>query len=296
MDFIDYYQVLAIAKTATPKEIKTAYRKLARKHHPDINPNDKDANAKFQQINEANEVLSDPDKRTKYDQQAINWAQEQEYNKTHSARRHSTDQRSKPFESQQTEGDYTSFFESMFNQQPNHRGSRTSQFRGEDYTAELHLELLDAYTSHKQTLNVNGKKLRITVPAGIENGQTIKIPEQGGKGRNGGPNGDLFITFSIANHSIFKRLEANLYATIDISIYDAILGGEITIDTLNGKVKLKVAPETQNGTQVKLKGQGFPAYKRENNFGDLYITYNVKIPNNLNDSQKELFKQLSHLQ
>lgn len=296
MAFIDYYQILAIAKTATPKEIKTAYRKLARKHHPDINPNDKDANAKFQQINEANEVLSDPVKRAKYDQQAADWVQEQEYNKRHKTRQQASNQQSNPFEQQQNEGDYTSFFESMFGQQPNQRSSRNRQFRGEDYTAELHLELLDAYTSHKQTLNVNGKKLRITVPAGVENGQTIKITGHGGVGSNGGPNGDLFIIFTVANHPVFKRLEANLYATIDISIYHAILGGEITIDTLNGKVKLNVAPETQNGTQVKLKEKGFPVYKHDNQFGDLYITYNIKIPTNLSSKQKELFQQLSHLQ
>ncbi len=296
MAFIDYYQILAIAKTATPKEIKVAYRKLARKHHPDINPDDKDAKAKFQEINEANEVLSDPVKRAKYDQQAADWKENQEHGNRTSGRQQSTNQGNNPFGSQQADGDFSSFFESMFGQQPNRRGQRAQNFRGQDYTTELHLELLDAYTSHKQTLDVNGKKLRITVPAGVENGQTIKITGHGGEGVNGGPNGDLYITFTVANHTVFKRLDENLYATVEITIYDAVLGGEITVDTLNGKVKLKVAPGTQNGAKIKLKEKGFPVYKQANRFGDLFITFQVKIPTNLNDTQRDLFNQLSHLQ
>ena len=170
---------------------------------------------------------------------------------------------------------------------------RKAKFRGEDYNTELHLDLLDAYQTHKQTLTISGKKIRITIPAGIENGQTIKVSGQGGPGSNGGPNGDLYITFSIANHSRFKRLENNLYASVELDLYTAVLGGEITIETLNGKVKLKVKPETQNGSKVKLKDKGFPVYKDEGKFGDLFITYTVKIPQNLTEKQKALFKQLS---
>ena len=298
MAFIDYYQILAIAKTATPKEIKAAYRKLARKHHPDINPNDKDAKAKFQQINEANEVLSDPEKRAKYDQQSADWKENQEYRSRPKGRQQSTNRGSNPFGSQDADGDgdFSSFFASMFGEQPNRGGQRAQNFRGQDYTTELHLELFDAYTSHKQTLEVNGKKIRITVPAGVENGQIIKINGYGGDGVNGGPNGDLYITFTVTNHTTFKRLDENLYTTIDITIYDAVLGGDLTVDTLNGKVKLKIAPGTQNGSRVKLKEKGFPVYKQPNRFGDLYITFQVKIPTTLNDNQKELFTQLSHLQ
>ena len=167
------------------------------------------------------------------------------------------------------------------------------KYRGEDYNAELQLELIDAYKTHKQTLTVNGKKIRITIPAGIENGQTIKIAGHGGQGVNGGPDGDLYIAFSIENHPRFKRLGNDLYTSVDLDLYTAVLGGEITIDTLNGKVKLKVKPETQNGTKVKLKDKGFPVYKNEGQFGDLLITYSVKIPTNLTEKQKKLFTQLS---
>jgi len=167
------------------------------------------------------------------------------------------------------------------------------RYRGEDYYAELHLDLIDAYKTHKQTLMVNRKNIRITIPAGIENGQTIKIRGHGGQGINGGPNGDLYITFSIANHAKFKRLGNNLYTTVDLDLYTAVLGGEITIDTLHGKVKLKVKPETQNGSKIKLKNKGFPVYNNEGFFGDLHITYTVKIPSKLTEKQKALFTELS---
>jgi curved DNA-binding protein len=292
MDFVDYYKILGIDKSATTKDIKNAYRKLARKFHPDLNPNDKDAKKNFQQINEANEVLSDPEKRKKYDQYGKDWQHAEEFEKQNQYQQQSSGQRGGRSSRAQSGGDFSDFFESMFGGMGGGRG-RQAKYRGEDYTAEIHLNLIDAYETHQQTLNVNGKKIRITVPAGIENGQTIKIPGHGGPGINGGPNGDLYITFSIANHAIFKRLGNDLYANIDLDLYTAILGGEITIDTLKGQVKLKVKPETQNGSKVKLKGKGFPVYKNEGQFGDLLLTYNIKIPTNLTDKQKELFNQLS---
>jgi curved DNA-binding protein len=293
MTFIDYYKTLGINKTATPKEIKTAYRKLARKFHPDLNPNDKDAKRNFQQINEANEVLSDPEKRKKYDQYGKDWQHAEQFEKAKQQQGQSSDFQGQQFSGAQTGGAFSDFFESMFGGSPGAGRSRQAKFRGEDYNAELHLELTDAFKTHKQTLTVNGKKIRISIPAGIENGQTIKIAGHGGQGINGGPNGDLYITFSIANHPGIKRLGNNLYTTVDLDLYIAVLGGEITIDTLNGKVKLKVKTETQNGAKIKLKGKGFPVYKNEGQFGDLFITYTIKIPTNLNEKQRKLFTELS---
>ena len=291
--FIDYYKVLGIEKTATPKDIKNAYRKLARKYHPDLNPNDKDAKKNFQEINEANEVLSDPDKRKKYDQYGKDWQHADEFEKAKQYQGQSSDSRGTRFSGAQNEGDFSDFFSSMFGGAAGGGRGRQAKYRGEDYNAEIHLDLADAYETHQQTLNVNGQNLRITIPAGIENGQTIKITGHGGQGINGGPNGDLYITFSIANHPIFKRLGNNLYASVDLDLYTAILGGELTIDTLDGKVKLKVKPETQNGSKVKLTGKGFPVYKAKGQFGDLYVTFNIKIPTNLTEKQKDLFTQLS---
>jgi curved DNA-binding protein len=295
MDFVDYYKILGIDKTATSKDIKNAYRKLARKHHPDLNPNDKNAKKNFQEINEANEVLSDTEKRKKYDKYGKDWQHADQFEKSGQYQNQPQGSGRSGFSGVQSDGDFSAFFESMFGGATSSGRSRQVKYRGEDYTAELNLNLIDAYKTHKQMLTVGGNKIRITIPAGIENGQTIKIPGHGGKGINGGPDGDLYITFLIANHHIFKRLGDNLFTTADIDLYTAVLGGEITIDTLNGKVKLKVKPEIQNGSKIKLKGKGFPVYKNEGHFGDLYVTYAVKIPTNLSEKQKALFAELSEL-
>ena len=295
MDFVDYYKLLGIDKSATPKEIKSAYRKLARKYHPDLNPNDRDAKKNFQQINEANEVLSDPEKRKKYDQYGKDWQHSEKFENKKHYQEQSSYAGGERYSGTKTEGDFSDFFESMFGSATGTGRSRQVKYRGEDYNAELHLNLTDAFKTHKQTLAVNGKNIRITIPGGIENGQTIKITGHGGHGVNGGPDGDLYITFSIANHPGIKRLGNDLFTTVTLDLYIAVLGGEIIIDTLNGKVKLKVKPETQNGTKIKLKGKGFPVYKNEGQFGDLYIIYSVKIPTNLTEKQKVLFKELSEL-
>lgn len=302
MEFIDYYKVLGLSKNADDKDIKKAYRKLARKYHPDVNPNDAAAKKKFQEINEANEVLSDPEKRKKYDKYGKDWQHAEHFERAEKEQRQY--QQSGPgqgfggqdFGGQFSGEDFSEFFESMFGGRARSSQSRSQgKFKGQDFNAELQLDLKEVYSTHKRTLTVNGKNIRLTIPAGVENGQTIKIKGHGGPGVNGGPNGDLFITFNISNHTQFKRDGDNLYTTVDLPLYTAVLGGELTIETLGGKVKLKVAPETQNGAKVKLKGKGFPKYKKEDQFGDLYITYQIKIPTDLSNKEKELFQELSKL-
>lgn len=293
MDFIDYYKILEVDKGADSQTIKKAYRKLARKFHPDLNPNDKDAKQKFQQINEANEVLSDPEKRKKFDQYGKDWKHADEFENANRQQQQYAYSRGQQNSEPQFDGDFSDFFASMFGGNASTGRSRQVKYRGEDFNAELQLNLIDAYTSHKQTLTVNGKQIRITIPAGIENGQTIKISGHGSPGKNGGPAGDLYITFSIVNHPRFKRVGNDLFSMVDVDMFTAILGGELTFETLSGKVKLNVKPETQNGTKVKLKGKGFPVYKHEGQFGDLFVTYNIKIPTGLTEKQKELLKDLS---
>lgn len=293
MIFLDYYKILGIEKTATPQDIKKAYRRLARKYHPDLNPNDKDAKKNFQQINEANEVLSDPVKRKKYDQYGKDWQHAEEFEKAKQYKEQSSYSQGERFSGAQSDMGFSDFFESMFGGAPGSGRSRQVKYRGEDLNAELHLNLNDAYKTRKQMLKVNGENIRITIPAGIENGQTIKITGHGGQGINGGPNGDLYITFSITNLPNIKRFGNDLFTSVDLDVYTAVLGGDITIDTLNGKVKLKVKPETQSGSKIKLKGKGFPVYKKEGHFGDLYVTYSIKIPTNLTERQKALFNELS---
>ncbi|MEO7120405.1 MAG: J domain-containing protein [Ginsengibacter sp.] len=300
MDFVDYYKTLGVAKNASADDIKKAYRKLARKLHPDLNPNDKEAHKKFQQINEANEVLSDAEKRKKYDQYGQDWKHADQFEK---AKQQQGAQGFGGGFGGENRGDYTyssdddssfsDFFESLFGGSKSKRSQ--PKYRGQDFSAELHLSLSDASKTHKQTLTINGKNVRITIPAGVENGQVIRLKGYGSPGASGGPNGDLLITFVISNDSAFKRDGNDLSGTEEVDLYTALLGGEKTIDTLDGKIKLKVSPGTQNGTKIRLKGKGFPIYKKEGEYGDLYITWNVKIPTNLTDKQKELFTELSKL-
>ena len=300
MAYIDYYNVLGVTKTATQDEIKKAFKRLARKYHPDLNPNDASAKHKFQEINEANEVLSDPEKRKKYDAYGENWKHADEFEAQ--KQRYRQQQGGQGFggnywsaadgDFSGHEGEFSDFFESLFGTRHGNKRSYTNGFKGRDYNAELHISLKDAASTHKQILEVNGKKIRITVPAGISDGQTIKLNGQGGPGMNGGPSGDLYITFVIADDPVCKRQGNNLYMNLELDLYTAILGGEVTVETLNGKVKLKVKPETQNGTKVRLKGKGFPIYKQDGAFGDLFVTYTIQIPTHLTDKQKKLFQEL----
>ena len=296
MAFIDYYKTLEISKTASADEIKKAYRKLARKYHPDMNPNDKDAENKFKELNEANEVLSNPENRSKYDKYGENWKHGEEYERAQQQRQQYQGSSATDF----GEGeDFSDFFQSMFGGSGggfgrNSRGSASGKFKGQDVSAELNLNLRDAAKTHQQTFDINGKKVRITIPAGVYDGQQIKLTGHGNPGMNGGPNGDLYMTFNISEDRDFKRDGNNLRTSVDIDFYTAVLGGDANIQTLDGSVKLKVKPETQNGTTVRLKSKGFPVYKKEGEFGDLYVTYNVKVPTNLTDKQKELFQQLQN--
>jgi curved DNA-binding protein len=298
MAFIDYYKILEIDKNATEADIKKAYRKLARKYHPDLNPNSTEAEQKFKQLNEANEVLSNPENRKKYDQYGENWQHDEQYQNAKQQQQYHQKNSSGQqggFEGFSGGADYSDFFESMFGGESARGSRRNVVFKGQDFNAELHLDLKEVYTTQKRTLTINGKNIRLTVPAGVENGQVIKISGQGGEGSNGGPKGDLYITFSINNETHFKLDKNNLYTTVDLDLYTALLGGEITANTFDGKVKLTVKPGTQNGTTVKLKGKGFPIYKKEGEFGDLYFSYQIALPTNLTEKEKELFTELSKL-
>lgn len=296
MEYIDYYKILGVNKDASAEDIRKAYRKLARKHHPDLNPDNPEAGRTFQQINEANEVLSDPEKRKKYDQYGKDWKHAEQFEEARRQQNAYSGQsryEGHPFgEGQHYSGgeeDFSDFFSSMFGG----GGGRQARFRGQDIHAKLEITLSQAYTTHKQTFTVNGQNIRITLPAGIENGQEIKLAHYGGPGMNGGPKGDLYITFEIKNDTNFTRKGNDLYCDVSLDLYKAMLGGEQVVDTLGGKVKLKIAPETQNGVTVRLKGKGFPVYKQEGAFGDLYITWQIKLPTGLSEREKALFQQLS---
>lgn len=310
MPYIDYYKILGVEKNASADDIKKAYRKLARKLHPDLNPNDKEAQKKFQELNEANEVLSDPEKRAKYDKYGENWKHGEEYEKAEQQYRQQQQQsgRQQQWGTQggqtfYTEGDFSDddfsdFFHSMFGSGFGRRqsgaGSR-NRFKGADFQAELRLTLRQAMQTHQQTLSINGKNVRITIPAGVADGQKIKLAGYGQPGVNGGPNGDLFITFIIEEDLVFKRLGDDLYTDAAIDLYTAVLGGETMINTLDGQVKMTIKPGTQPNARLRLKGKGFPLYKKEGKYGDLYVTLKVHLPEHLSGKEKELFNELSKI-
>ena len=307
MDYKDYYKVLGVEKSATPEQIKKAYRKLARQHHPDVNPNDKGAEQKFKELNEANEVLSDPEKRKKYDQFGSDW---QRYQQQPGGGAGRSGQPGGGFDwSQYTQGqgggggspfgegeDFSDFFGSLFgNMGGGGRAGGSRPGAGQDYQAELELSLEEAYRGGPRTITVNGKNLRLTIQPGVADGQTIRLRDQGGPGRNGGPSGSLLITFHIRPDARYARTGDDLTQDVPVSVYKALLGGEQAVETLSGSVKIKLKPETANGTRLRLRGKGFPVYRKEGQFGDLYLRLSLTLPQHLTEQEKELLQQLAAL-
>lgn len=307
MDYKDYYKTLGVEKTATTEQIKKAYRKLARQYHPDVNPNDAVAEQKFKEANEANEVLSDPEKRQKYDQMAADYQRYQQQGGRRSQgagpgaggfdwNQYAQDNGAGDFGGGQGE-DFSDFFSSLFGGMGGGAGGGRSSRpgAGADYQAELELTLAEAYAGGPRTITVNGKNLRITIQPGVADGQTIRLRDQGGPGRNGGPNGALLITFRILPDAHYARTGDDLTQDVLVPLYRALLGGEQTVDTLAGPVKIKLKPETANGSRLRLRGKGFPLYRQEGQYGDLYLRLNVQLPTNLTDAERELLHQLAKL-
>lgn len=293
MAFIDYYKILGISKDATQEDIKKAYRKLARKYHPDLNKNNPNAQEKFQEINEANEVLSNPEKRKRYDEYGENWkyAEELEKQKKRQTKEQSGTREGTFWYSDDNTSGFSDFFEELFG---NRYRNYNRAMRGKDYESELHLTLRQAAEEQKQILNLNGKNIRITIPAGVADGQVIKLRGYGEPGKGDAPDGDLYITFRIKEDLTFKRIGNDLYTTTTIDLYTAVLGGEIILDTLNGKVKVKIKAGTQNNSKIRLKEKGFPIYKQSGKYGDLILSIQISIPTLLTERQKELFKQIKN--
>jgi curved DNA-binding protein len=279
MDFIDYYNVLGLLRNASNDDIKKAYRKLAKQYHPDANPNDEGAKKKFQQINEANEVLSDATNRAKYDKYGKDWQ--------HSDAFEQQSRQRQQYGGYENDAGFSDFFSSMFG------GNRkTGKQKGQDLNATLQVNLTAAFSTHQQTVTINNKNIRITIPAGVEDGQAIRLKGLGNPSPNAGADGDLMLTFKINNDTFFKRTGSDLQIIQELDLYTALLGGEIEVNTLHGKLKLKVNPETHNNTKTRLKGKGFPIFKSDNLYGDLFITYLVKLPTNISEKEKQLFEEL----
>ena len=290
MDFKDYYKILGVDKSASQEEIKKVYRKLAVKYHPDKNAGDKNAEIKFKEINEANGVLSDAKKRAEYDQLAANW---NTYGGPNNPNQAGSNQRRRGSYNPDDfgGGDFSDFFNTFFGQTSGQTGRRT-RYRGDDYQTSLTISLLEAFSGVEKIITVDNQQLRIKLKPGTEDQQVIKLKAKGGAGINGGEAGDLFITINIIEDKDFTRKGNDLYCTLLIDIYTAILGGPVDINTLKGHIKMNIPAGTDNGKVLRLKGQGMPLYGKETT-GDLYAEVSLTIPKKLSEKEIELFRQLS---
>ena len=291
MDYTDYYKILEIDKKATADEIKKAYRTLAKKYHPDKNLGDKKAEERFKLVNEANEVLGDPEKRKQYDELGENWHQNQQaYNQQQSSRRHY-------YQSNPNQGfgrnqeEFSDFFAQFFGG----RSERTRQQqprRGSDYETEMEISLEEAYTGTSRIIQLESEKLRVTTKPGAYTDQQLRIKSKGAKGSNEANRGDLFVRIRVKENPKFIRKGNDLYQKVNINLFDAVLGNEIIVETLSGKLKIKITAGTQNGKTIRIKGKGMPIYEKATFFGDLYLIIQVQIPENINEMQKKLFEEL----
>ncbi|MGB0386900.1 MAG: DnaJ C-terminal domain-containing protein [Ardenticatenaceae bacterium] len=307
MKFQDYYKVLGVAGKADPKEIKRAYRRLARQYHPDINPNDKVAEERFKEINEAYEVLSDPQKRKKYDNFGCDWqrfeqsgmggfdsSQWQQQGNGPYVRYTSTKSEDINFEDLFGNGGFSDVFSSMFGGASERSTPRAR--RGQDYEHPLEITLREAYQGTSRVVNREGRQLEVKIPAGVKTGSKVRVGSgKGGTGVAGGQAGDLYLLVKVLADPRFEPKGDHLHTEIEIPLYTAMLGGEATVPTLNGNLKLTIPPGTQNGRRFRLRGKGMPKLKGSAEYGDLYATVKVRLPTQLNQQERNLFEQLRNL-
>jgi curved DNA-binding protein len=312
MDYKDYYKVLGVNKNADEKEIKRAYRRLAREFHPDVNPGDAQAEEHFKEINEAYEVLGDSEKRAKYDQFGASWQQYQHMGGDPSGFDWSQWMSGGHPGGTRVEfsgdlgdlfgggaGGFSDFFNALFGDM----GIRSSGFgrrgrsgiRGQDLEQSVQVTLEEALHGTRRLLEKDGRRLEVKIPRGVKTGSRIRIAGEGGLGSSGMPSGDLFLKVNVSPHAVFTRDGDNLRREIDVDLYTAALGGEVRVGTLDGYVTLKVPPETQSGRTFRLRGRGMPKLGKRDERGDLYVKARVQLPQNLSEREKQLFRELADL-
>jgi len=304
MNYKDYYKVLGVSQTATPDEIKKAYRKLAMKFHPDKTTGNKAANEKFNEINEANQVLGDPEKRKKYDQFGADYqryeqagAQPGGFDWSKYASPDSNQKQgmsAEEFESMFAEGGDIDLFELLFGGRGGRRqGRRSAVFKGDDLNAETTISLDEAYHGSARLIQLDGQTIRVTIPPGIADEQVLRIAGKGMDGTRGGPKGDLYLTVKVAPHPELRRKGNDLYGDFPVDVYTAILGGKTLVKTLKGAVKVDIPAETQNHKVLRLRGLGMPVFGNTNVFGDLFVTIDVQLPDHLTQEETDLFRKLA---
>jgi DnaJ-class molecular chaperone len=324
MDYKDYYKVLGVSKGASADDIKKAFRKLARKYHPDVNPGDKKAEEKFKEINEAYEVLSDPDKRRKYDTLGPNW--QEQFGFQPGAGRRTYSYRGSPMDFDSATG-FSDFFEALFGRS-SAAGSRTNRndFRrrvGDNIEQPVEVTLQEAYLGGTRTFNIQStevcplcrgtgevagkvcancsgqgmlarnKRIQVKIPSGVDNGSRIRVAGEGQPGIGGGPRGDLFLVISVKSDSIYERKGDDLYADIDVDLVTAMLGGEVPVPAPDGRrLILTIPAETQNGRMFRLANKGMPRLRGDGN-GNLFARVKVVLPMGLTGEERKLFEQLA---
>jgi curved DNA-binding protein len=314
VEYKDYYKILGVPKNATEKDIKTAYRKLARKLHPDVNPNDKSAQEKFKDVNEAYEVLSDPEKRKKYDDLGANWQQYEQYQRAGGPNQGPFQwgggaggqqyRTVSPEEFEQIFGDLggaSDFFRTFFGGGAGSfgtgtRGRTARPRRGEDAETPIEVTLEEAYRGTKRTLQLDGRRIEVNIKPGVRTGSRVRVAGQGYPGSGNGQAGDLYLDIQVLSNPQYERRGDDLYTEVPVDLYTAILGGEVRVPTLKGgQLLLKIPPQTQNGRQFRLAGKGMPHLNEPTSFGDLYVKARVTLPQNLSDRELELFHELAEL-
>lgn len=306
MTYKDYYKDLGVGKTATPSEIKKAYRKLANKYHPDKAKGDKSAEEKFKEINEANEVLSDPVKRKKYDQFGADWKHYEEagaqpggfdwskYASGGGGQTHRTD--TQEADTMFADAGVGDLFEMLFGQHSGQQsGRRGVAIKGEDLETETILSLEEAYRGTTRLIQLNRQTIKVTIKPGVADQQTLRIAGKGGAGRSGAPNGDLYLTVRVSAHPEFHRKGNDLYRDLPVDLYTAVLGGKTPINTLKGKVSLTIPKETPNGKELRLRGLGMPVYAKKKKFGNLLVKIHIVLPEHLSEEELDMFKKLAAL-
>jgi curved DNA-binding protein len=312
MEYQDYYKILGVDKTANEKEIKQAYRRLARENHPDMKPGDKSAEERFKKINEAYEVLGDADKRAKYDRLGSSYARWQQmggdprgfdFSQWFSgggapgASHVEFDNLSDLFGSG---GGFSDFFSSIFGQaagrtqEAYRRGGGGARVRGRDIERPVDISLEEAFQGTTRELEKDGRRVKVSIPRGARTGTKVRIRGEGSPGM-GQQSGDLYLVVNVLPNAQYERKGDDLYADVPVDLYTAVLGGEARVRTLNGDVVLKIAPESQTGQSIRLRGKGMPHLSDPQTFGDLYARLQVQVPRNLSDDERELFTQLARL-
>jgi len=313
VEYKDYYKILGVNKNASQDEIKKAFRRLARKYHPDANPNDSKSEEKFKEVGEAYEVLKDSQKRSRYDQLGANWKQ---YSHAGAdwpgggGRTYTYNFGGRGFNFEDLGSGFSDFFETFFGRGSDDRfsgfdpgfstqfdrGTRTNMQKGQDMQSELSITLREAYSGTQRSLKLQreGKTrtVNVKIPKGIKDGGKIRVAGEGAKSPVGGPAGDLYLVINIAPHNFFTRKGDDLYCEVPVTIKEAFYGAKIDIPTFSGKIMVKVPPKTQGGKTLRLKGKGIPKL-RSSAFGDLYAKIKLILPEKLNSEQKRHFEEFA---